>query len=127
MSNSATDRINGSNPNSPPGTHDLVEAIARRVVELLDGRSPSIETQLLSALEVAQHFGVGRKWVYEQAHDLGAIRLGPGRRARMRFNPSVVEQRLNELSAKRSHPRGTKSASSEPPQLLPIYGRPFRR
>jgi hypothetical protein len=127
MSNSATDFFNASNCNPPPGPPDLVEAVARRVVELLDRRSPGIETPLLSALEVAQHFGVGRKWVYEHAEDPGAIRLGPGRRARMRFNATVVKQRVNELRLKRSHTRGTKSASSEPPELLPIYGRPSRR
>ena len=127
MSNSDTDRFTASTGDSPRGTPDLVEAVARRVVELLDAKSPAIETRLLSALEVAQHFGVGRQWVYEHAEDLGAIRLGAGRRARMRFNPSVVEQRLNGLRVKRSHPRGTKFASSDPPELLPIYGRPSRR
>jgi len=86
-----------------------------------------METRLLSALEVAEHFGVGRQWVYEHAEQLGAIRLGAGRRARMRFNPFVVEQRLNELRLNRSRTRATESASSEPPELLPIHGRLSRR
>jgi len=86
-----------------------------------------METRLLSALEVAEHFGVGRQWVYEHAEQLGAIRLGAGRRARMRFNPFGVEQRLNELRLNRSRTRATESASSEPLELLPIHGRLSRR
>jgi hypothetical protein len=127
MSDQPPDLVDASKRAAPPSGRDLVEAIAQRVVELLDGRSPAVGTPLLSALEVAQRFGVGRKWVYEHADDLGAIRLGTGRRARMRFNASVIEQQLTELRLSGSGTRRTYSGSSEPSELLPIYGRPPRR
>lgn len=40
--------------------------------------------------EVAQLFGVSRKWVYEHEVELGAIRLGSGPKARMMFDPAVL-------------------------------------
>ena len=97
------------------------------MVELLDGRSAATEPPLLSALEVARHFGVGRKWVYEHAEELGAIRLGAGCRARMRFDATVVAERINRVRPARTATRERKSGSSAPPELLPIYGRPTRR
>jgi hypothetical protein len=118
---------NSAQSRNTSNTPDLVEAIARRVVELLDGRLPATEPPLLSALEVARHFGVGRKWVYEHAEELGAIRLGAGRRARMRFDPTVVAARLSRRRPPSIDARERKFASSAAPELLPIYGRPTRR
>ena len=64
-------------------------------------------------------FNVTRGWVYAHADELGAIRLGDGPRPRLRFDPPVVTQRLQQR-------RGRVSAS--PPStsvgagvsLLPI-------
>jgi hypothetical protein len=52
----------------------LVEAIARRVAELLRGALVPA-SRLLTPSEVAEGFAVSRTWVYEHA-ELGAIRLG---------------------------------------------------
>jgi hypothetical protein len=127
MSDSTPDIFRSPAFDPARGTPDLVEAIARRVVELLDGRSAATETPLLSAHDVAQRFGVGRKWVYEHADDLGVIRLGAGRRARMRFKATVVEERLRRLRATTTDAPRRKPASSETSDLLPIYGRAPRR
>src|SRR4051812_24577685 len=62
----------------------LVEAIARRFVELLAPTAPGIG--LVDAATWAAHLGVTRGWVYRHADALGAVRLGDGRRARMRFH-----------------------------------------
>ena len=51
----------------------LVEAIARRVVELLGSeRSP----RYVDAATVSRDLAVERDWVYSHADELGAIRLG---------------------------------------------------
>jgi len=64
---------------------DDVEAIAARVVELLDGASPRAP-RLATAEEVAEALGVTRTWVYANQKRLQAVRLGTGPRARLRFD-----------------------------------------
>lgn len=67
----------------------LSHAVAARVLEVLkeQGFSPQAaqQTEWLDALEVARRLGVSREWVYEHAEELGATRLGSGRRPRLRF------------------------------------------
>jgi hypothetical protein len=76
---------------------DSIEALARRLAELLSPReTPRSRRQLLTAEEVAQWWGIGRRWVYDHADDLGARRLGAGRRPRLRFDPDEVAERLGE-------------------------------
>ncbi len=73
-----------------------VEAVARRVVELLsDGLivAPA-SPDLVDAAELARRLGIRRSWVYAHADDLGAIRLGAGPRPRLRFDPSVAMERM---------------------------------
>jgi hypothetical protein len=65
---------------------DDVQAIAERVLELLrerDGRA----VRLVDAAALARTLGVGRDWVYARARELGAVRLGDGPKARLRFDP----------------------------------------
>jgi hypothetical protein len=62
----------------------IVEATARRVVELL--RLAPVGVGLVDAAVVAERLGVSRGWVYRHADALGAVRLGTGPRARMRFD-----------------------------------------
>ncbi len=82
---------------------EVVEAIALRVVELLevDGLRASSPAALMTAAEVAAGFGVTRAWVYEHATELAAVRLGTGPKARLRFDPKVVAKALASCSASR--------------------------
>lgn len=85
----------------------LVDAVAARVVELLDQCDrPQPCQQLLSAAELAHVLGVSRSTVYEHARELGAVRLGNGTRARLRFD---VEQARREWTSREASER------SEPP------------
>jgi hypothetical protein len=67
----------------------LSNAVATRVIEILNeqgfGPQPARQAEWLDALEVARRLGVSREWVYEHAEELGAARLGSGRRPRLRF------------------------------------------
>jgi DNA-binding transcriptional ArsR family regulator len=65
----------------------LVDAVARRVLELLDAREHVEPSRLVDASALARMLGVARSTVYEHAGELGAVQLGDGRRARLRFNP----------------------------------------
>lgn len=69
---------------------DDIEAIARRVADLvLNGPQPAAP-QLLTAAQVAKRFGVTRDFVYARAAELGAVRLRDGARPRMRFDAERV-------------------------------------
>jgi len=71
-------------PNVDP---ELVEAIARRVVELLTGTKAA---GLIDAREVARRRGCSVDWVYRHADELGVVRQGGGERPRLRFDPVVA-------------------------------------
>jgi hypothetical protein len=80
---------------------ESVEALARRLAELLTPSSQRPErprNRLISAEEVSRWWGVGRRWVYDHADELGARRLGSGQRPRLRFDPEEVAERLDELT-----------------------------
>lgn len=100
----------------------VAERVLERLSELLEDRPG--DDQLITAAEVAHRYGVSREWAYEHADDLGAIRLGDGPKARLRFDPATVADRL----AARPHPvtkpeppkaRPRKTSGAE---LLPIRG-----
>jgi hypothetical protein len=66
----------------------LADPVARRVIEMIKDEgvlaAPTAGTWL-NAAEVAQLLHVSREWVYQHADELGAVRLGGGRRPRLRF------------------------------------------
>lgn len=72
-------------------TDELVERIARRVVELLRSEpaerphAPARPVRLVDAATLAARLGVRREWVYRHARQLDAVRLG-GPRGRLRFD-----------------------------------------
>jgi hypothetical protein len=71
-----------------------VEAIARRVAELVGQVSG-----LVDAHSVAAELQVERDWVYAHANELGVVRLGDGPKARLRFDLRHVRERIGELAA----------------------------
>lgn len=96
-----------------------IDAIAERVVELLHDQGAAGD-ELVDAAEIARRFGVSRDYVYERAQDFGAVRLGDGPKARLRFDPDRVAEALNTPPApkpRRVKPRQRRRADVE---LLPI-------
>lgn len=81
-----------------------------------------LDGHLLTARQVAEYLSVERSWVYEHATELGAIRLGAGPRARLRFDADTITERL--ANPQRS---GTKRTPRRRPTpqvtLLPIKRR----
>jgi hypothetical protein len=93
----------------------LVDVIARRVVELLDAdegrdRSESAETgtdsACLTVSQVAAGYRVSRSWVYAHQRELGAMRLGEGPRAGLRFNARIVADAIAAID-RRDEPART--------------------
>jgi hypothetical protein len=102
-----------------------IEAIAKRVAELLAAAgSGTTAATLIDAGELARRTGISRTWIYQHAAELGAIRLGDGPRARLRFDPCAVESCLAQTPPPgrlpapiRPRPRATKLSDTD---LLPI-------
>lgn len=97
---------------------DSIEAVARRVAELLRGES--VAGELIDAAEVAHRFNVSRSWVYEHATQLGAITLGNGDKPRLRFDPATVYEQLAARPAPVTAPRGSARRPRASAALLPI-------
>ena len=72
-----------------------VEAIARRVVEILERRGLQ-GRELVDAAELARRFGIERSWVYSHAIELGAVKLGGGPKPRLRFDPQSAARVLRK-------------------------------
>ncbi len=116
-----------------------IEAIARRTAELLrdellaelgalvaDHRGDH-DGKLIDVKEVARRFDVGVDYVYANAGRLGAIRLGGGPRARLRFDPAMVDKALRADAAAPPEPTPPRprsprrpAAKRQPSELLPI-------
>ncbi len=85
-------------------TPHAVEQIAQRVAQLLHEHHAHISAEarhaparLLDATQLARHLGVTRTWVYEHAQQLGAIRLGTGSKARLRFDLDTATTAIKNL------------------------------
>jgi hypothetical protein len=104
---------------------DDVETIAFRVVELLEERSP-VARPFLDAAGVAVLLGVSAEWARDHAGELGAVRLGDGPRAPLRFDAERVRDYLDAQrvakpiqrpAPRRPGPRRGRTADVE---LLPL-------
>ena len=107
-----------------------IEAIALRVVELLDRHGLSGGGELVDAAELARRLGIERSWVYTHAIELGAVKLGSGRKPRLRFDPQVATRALRKVGegpaadppARSSKRAGRPRRPEGQVQLLPIKG-----
>jgi hypothetical protein len=111
----------------------FVDAVARRVVELLreEGEIPPEGPRLLTVAQVAEEFGVSTDWLYANAGPLGAIRLGSGPRARLRFDRGTIAVRIAKLASQARGPRSARGGKHRPGtrgredgDLLPILDTP---
>lgn len=107
-----------------------IEAIARRVVELLDRRGVSGGAELVDAAELARRLGIKRSWVYTHAIELRAVKLGSGRKPRLRFDPQVASRVLRRIGegpaadppARSGERAGRPQRAKSQAPLLPIKG-----
>lgn len=118
------DRLGASDP-------AFVEAVARRVVEMLreEGELSVGGPRLMTVAQVRDEFGVSADWLYANAEALGAIRLGSGPRARLRFDRTTIAQRVATLAsdgrrAGSARGRRKRARAGEDGGLLPILDTP---
>ncbi len=112
-----------SSPDRDPPTldDDAIEAVARRVAELLDARRAP--ASYLSTAAVAQMLDVSEEWVRDHAAEFGAVRLGDRGRGQLRFEHERVwraldERRLEAAPRRRSPRRARPRAAGV--RLLPL-------
>ena len=109
---------------------DDIEAVAARVAELLRDEPPATE-RLVDAATLARALGVERGWVYARARQLGAVRLGPGPRARLRFDAQRAAAAVRGIGALDTPPpdrprplrRGRPRTQTAPAGVRLIQGR----
>lgn len=103
----------GPVPSRPPASDDenhplerladlLADRVAERLAPLVTSGALGQPEGLVDAHEIARRMGRSRWWVYEHAGELGAVRLGPGPRARLGFSLARAEayiQRAADLRA----------------------------
>jgi hypothetical protein len=70
-----------------------IEAIAARVARLISATRPS-GLDLLDPKELAAELRISVDYVYAHAADLGAMRLGDGPKARLRFDLHAARQAI---------------------------------
>jgi hypothetical protein len=90
-----------------------VEAVARRVAELL--RRHVEPEPLIDAAEAARRLRVSRATIYAKANELGAVRLGHGPKARLRFDPRRIHDALAAMRAADPGPAQWPSARRRAP------------
>ena len=74
----------------------IADAIVLKVVEVVGARSTTFG--LVDARELAGELGVSTDYVYAHATELGAMRLGAGPKARIRFDLDRARQALESRS-----------------------------
>lgn len=96
-----------------------IEAIAELVAaRLVEREKPPATIGLLTASEVAERCGVSVSWVYENKTRLGAVVLGDGPKARLRFDLERVAQALET---------GGRGPSEPPRDAVGARARPVSR
>src|SRR4051794_31233706 len=78
---------------SPDELEQLADLVADRVLARL--QTPAPAASWLTAAQVAQRLGMRRDAIYARADELGARRVGTGRKARLRFDAARVDEALN--------------------------------
>jgi hypothetical protein len=106
-----------------------IEAVAERVAELLEHQAVESRQrgELVDAAAVARLLGVSRGTVYAKADELGAVRLGNGKKPRLRFDPSRLPRPgsgngSRNQPLRRARPRARKPSRDGDIELLPIRG-----
>jgi hypothetical protein len=100
---------------APADIEAIIEALAPWLASLLRDSVLDGPQRYVDAAAVAARFGVERDWVYAHKDELGALRLGTGRRARLRFDLTRVAAALE--------PGDFAAAPTRAPRPKPANGR----
>jgi phage tail tape-measure protein len=107
----------------PDDLRDLADLVADRLARLAPGPVAGV----VDAKQLAAMLGVTPGFVYEHSAELGAMRLGDGPRARLRFDVQRAREAMTMRAPATPEPprrrsRRPPSATSSSAPLLPIRG-----
>ncbi len=109
-----------------------IEAVTARVVQLLREQADAPE-RYVDAATLARTLNVDRDWVYSRARELGALRLGDGPKAPLRFDVRRVRELLSARDGRQPRPaepapkrHGRPRKSTLPLGVKPVRARPSR-
>lgn len=107
---------------------ELADAVAVRIVDLLEQhRGCRRRVGLATVGEVADRLGVSTSWVYANKERLGAIRLGRGPKARLRFDLERATGAVNSAAREEQpRPAAPRARLSLPPGVELIEARRYR-
>lgn len=130
MSHSTSTASDGSS-GTPGRLAEALEAL-ERLVERHErfgaGAIDGVAGPLVDAATLGRELGVSRQFVYDHAEELGVLRLGSGRRPRLRFDLEVAKRSYRQgvngttSPAARTQAAGARSRRASRPDLLPIRG-----
>jgi hypothetical protein len=80
---------------------DDIEAIARRVAEIIAPAQAAPKTHL-TAKQVVERYAVSLDWVYEHKRELGAQPMGQGKKPRWRFPIETCDAFFTEQAEERA-------------------------
>jgi hypothetical protein len=86
---------------APADVEAIAEATAQKVLEIIT--TPASTFGLVGARELTEGLGVSLDYVYAHATELGAMRLGSGPKARIRFD---LDRAREALEARTRRPNG---------------------
>jgi lipoprotein-anchoring transpeptidase ErfK/SrfK len=72
------------------------------MVELAGEHGDAATVGYATAAELERRYGISRGWFYAHKDELGAVRMGSGKRPRLRFDRALVEARLSAPLTSRS-------------------------
>lgn len=102
----------------------LTDAVVARIIDVIriEGliARAGVGLRWLDAQEVAARLGVSREWVYEHADELGARRIGSGRRPRLRFPAQSLDRPAN-ASGGAAESSSPSRLQRRPEGLIPVY------
>jgi hypothetical protein len=105
-------------------TEEQLDQLADLLAIKLAAARPS-ERPMLTVEDICATFQVSRAWVYENAARLGGIKLGPGQRAPLRFDPKRVAAAMRPLATTETTEPPTRSVNQpsrrRPTRLHPVY------
>ena len=106
----------------PDGLEDLAELIAGRVAEILvgGGSLDTTQNEWLTAGQLAARLGLTAQWVYDHQNELGAVKLGSGRKPRLRFRADTTPG-AERGTRNRPRPDGPTKPRTTRAGLLPVY------
>lgn len=93
----------------------VADAVVARLLPALGVLDDRPSPGLVDAATLADRLGVARSYVYEHADELGAVRLGDGPKARLRFDAEEATARYASKSSQRvDASAGTDAPTSGP-------------